>query len=158
LVAELRAVGRPVYPINPLAVARYRERTSVSGKKRRATTSTRRRWPTSSAPTRTCTGCCPTTLTSPGYVATRLYSMAPARLLAEVCRAAGVRSTAVHEGVEIVSRASDGRPLDIRINHTSVTVQVAIDGYELTTGTSTNGAALAVPAGAVRVLRAHVAG
>src|SRR3954468_23451541 len=33
LVAVLRASGRPVYPINPLAVARYRERTSVSGKK-----------------------------------------------------------------------------------------------------------------------------
>jgi transposase len=33
LVAVLRATGRPVYPINPLAVARYRERTSMSGKK-----------------------------------------------------------------------------------------------------------------------------
>lgn len=33
LVAVLRAAGRPVYPINPLAVARYRERSSVSGKK-----------------------------------------------------------------------------------------------------------------------------
>jgi transposase len=33
LVAVLRATGRPVYPVNPLAVARYRERTSVSGKK-----------------------------------------------------------------------------------------------------------------------------
>jgi transposase len=33
LVAALRATGRPVYPINPLAVARYRERFSVSGKK-----------------------------------------------------------------------------------------------------------------------------
>lgn len=33
LVAVLRASGRPLYPINPLAVARYRERTSVSGKK-----------------------------------------------------------------------------------------------------------------------------
>lgn len=33
LVAALRAAGRPVYPINPIAVARYRERTSVSGKK-----------------------------------------------------------------------------------------------------------------------------
>lgn len=33
LVAALRASGRPVYPINPLAVARYRERTSLSGKK-----------------------------------------------------------------------------------------------------------------------------
>ena len=33
LVAVLRASGRPVYPINPLAVARYRERTSVSGRK-----------------------------------------------------------------------------------------------------------------------------
>src|SRR5215211_5378536 len=33
LVAVLRATGRPIYPINPLAVARYRERTSVWGKK-----------------------------------------------------------------------------------------------------------------------------
>lgn len=33
LVAMLRATGRRIYPINPLAVARYRERTSVSGKK-----------------------------------------------------------------------------------------------------------------------------
>ncbi|MGH8776749.1 MAG: IS110 family transposase [Jiangellaceae bacterium] len=33
LVAVLRATGRPIYPINPLAVARYRQRTSVSGKK-----------------------------------------------------------------------------------------------------------------------------
>src|SRR3954470_10514791 len=33
LVAVLRASGRPIYPINPLAVARYRERHSVSGKK-----------------------------------------------------------------------------------------------------------------------------
>ena len=33
LVAVLRAAGRPIDPINPLAVARYRERTSVSGKK-----------------------------------------------------------------------------------------------------------------------------
>src|SRR5215218_7487871 len=33
LVVVLRASGRPIYPINPLAVARYRERTSVSGKK-----------------------------------------------------------------------------------------------------------------------------
>jgi hypothetical protein len=33
LVAVLRATGRPIYPINPMSVARYRERTSVSGKK-----------------------------------------------------------------------------------------------------------------------------
>lgn len=33
LVAALRATRRPIYPINPLAVARYRERTTVSGKK-----------------------------------------------------------------------------------------------------------------------------
>jgi len=33
LVAVLRATGRTIYPINPLAVARYRERTSLSGKK-----------------------------------------------------------------------------------------------------------------------------
>ena len=33
LVAALRATGRPIYPINPMVVARYRERTSLSGKK-----------------------------------------------------------------------------------------------------------------------------
>jgi hypothetical protein len=33
LVAALRATGRLVYPINPMAVARYRERHSVSRKK-----------------------------------------------------------------------------------------------------------------------------
>ena len=33
LVAALRATGRKVYSINPMAVARYRERYSPSGKK-----------------------------------------------------------------------------------------------------------------------------
>ena len=33
LVACLRATGRPVYPINPMSVARYRDRHSVAGKK-----------------------------------------------------------------------------------------------------------------------------
>ncbi|MFI0372053.1 IS110 family transposase [Actinomadura sp. 1N219] len=33
LVAALRATGRTIYPINPMAVARYRERYSPSGKK-----------------------------------------------------------------------------------------------------------------------------
>src|SRR5215470_12415231 len=33
LVACLRATGRQVYPVNPLAVARYRDRHSVSGAK-----------------------------------------------------------------------------------------------------------------------------
>ncbi|MGO8966947.1 MAG: IS110 family transposase [Mycobacterium sp.] len=33
LVAALRASGRPVYSINPMAVARYRKRYSMSGKK-----------------------------------------------------------------------------------------------------------------------------
>jgi transposase len=33
LVAALRATGRPVYAINPMAAARYRERTAVSRKK-----------------------------------------------------------------------------------------------------------------------------
>jgi hypothetical protein len=40
LVANLRATGRPVYTINPLAAARYRERGAVSRKKS-PTTSTR---------------------------------------------------------------------------------------------------------------------
>ena len=33
LVACLRATGRPVYPINPMAVARYRDRHTVAGRK-----------------------------------------------------------------------------------------------------------------------------
>ena len=33
LVACLRVTGRPVYPVNPMAVARYRDRHSVAGKK-----------------------------------------------------------------------------------------------------------------------------
>ena len=33
LVACLQATGRPVYPVNPMAVARYRDRHSVSGRK-----------------------------------------------------------------------------------------------------------------------------
>jgi hypothetical protein len=33
LVACLRATGRKVYPINPMAVARYRDRHSVPGRK-----------------------------------------------------------------------------------------------------------------------------
>ena len=33
LVACLRATGRSVYPINPMAVARYRDRHSVAGRK-----------------------------------------------------------------------------------------------------------------------------
>jgi transposase len=33
LVACLRATGRPVYPVNPMAVARYRDRHSIAGKK-----------------------------------------------------------------------------------------------------------------------------
>jgi transposase len=33
LVACLRATGRPVYPVNPLATARYRDRHSVAGRK-----------------------------------------------------------------------------------------------------------------------------
>jgi transposase len=33
LVACLRAAGRPVYPVNPMAVARYRDRHSIAGRK-----------------------------------------------------------------------------------------------------------------------------
>jgi transposase len=33
LVACLRATGRPVYPVNPMPVARYRDRHSVAGRK-----------------------------------------------------------------------------------------------------------------------------
>ena len=33
LTACLRATGRPVYPVNPMSVARYRDRHSVAGKK-----------------------------------------------------------------------------------------------------------------------------
>ncbi|MFG1661399.1 hypothetical protein ACGFIY_33390 [Micromonospora chersina] len=45
LVAALRATGRPIYPINPMAVARYRERYSATGKN--PTTPTSSCWQTS---------------------------------------------------------------------------------------------------------------
>jgi hypothetical protein len=48
-VACLRVTSRPVYAINPLAVARYRERHAVSGKN--PNTPTRSCWPTSCGPT-----------------------------------------------------------------------------------------------------------
>jgi hypothetical protein len=32
-MAVLRASGRPIYPINPMPVTRYRERSSMLGKK-----------------------------------------------------------------------------------------------------------------------------
>ena len=49
LVACLRATGRRVFAINPLAVSRYRERHSVARKKSDADDA--RCWPTSCAPT-----------------------------------------------------------------------------------------------------------
>src|SRR5947199_8514675 len=33
LTACLRATGRPIYPVNPMAVARYRDRHSIAGRK-----------------------------------------------------------------------------------------------------------------------------
>ena len=59
LVACLRATGRPVYPINPMAVARYRDRHS--SRAANPTTATRSCWPTCCAPTCTRTGRCPPT-------------------------------------------------------------------------------------------------
>lgn len=55
LVASLRATGRKIYPINPVAVARY------SPSERSPTTPMPWCWPTFCAPTRTSIGCCPTT-------------------------------------------------------------------------------------------------
>ena len=63
LVACLRATGRQVYPINPMSVARYRDRHSVAG--RNPTTATHSSWPACCAPTCTRTGRCPPTPSSP---------------------------------------------------------------------------------------------
>ena len=63
LVACLRATGRKVYPLNPMSVARYRDRhRSQAGN---PTTATRSSWPTYCAPTCTPTGRCPPTASSP---------------------------------------------------------------------------------------------
>jgi len=56
LTACLRAAGRKVYPINPMAVARYRDRYSVVGRKSDPLTPWC--WPTSCAPTHTPTVPC----------------------------------------------------------------------------------------------------
>jgi hypothetical protein len=58
-VAALRATGRVIYPINPLAASRYRTRYAVSG--RNPMPPTRCCWPTSCAPTPPRTGHCPPT-------------------------------------------------------------------------------------------------
>src|SRR4029077_15637207 len=59
LVGVLRATGRPIYPINPMSVARYRERTSMSGKKSDHADAVT--WPISCVPTSTSiVGCLPT--------------------------------------------------------------------------------------------------
>jgi Transposase len=63
-VAALVAAGYRVYPINPLQVARYRERHSTSGAK--ATPVMRTRWPAWSAPTGTSCGRRPGTATAGG--------------------------------------------------------------------------------------------
>ena len=57
LVVALQAAGFTVFPINPRAVARYRERYSQAG--RSPTQATQPSWPTSCGPTGTCTGRCP---------------------------------------------------------------------------------------------------
>jgi transposase len=57
LTACLRATGRKVCPINPMAAARYRDRHSAAG--RNPTTATPSSWRTSCAPTCTPTGHCP---------------------------------------------------------------------------------------------------
>ena len=75
LVAALRASGRPIYPINPMSVARYRERSRwqrstrcvpapsrpTRCRARSPTTVMPSRWPTSCAPTPTSIAGCPPT-------------------------------------------------------------------------------------------------
>ena len=56
LVAALRATGRQVYPVNPMAVARCG--TGTRSRAGNPTTATRSSWPTSCAPTSPCTGRC----------------------------------------------------------------------------------------------------
>jgi len=63
LTACLRATGRKVYPVNPLAVARYRDRTR--SRDASPTTATQSSWRTSCVPTCTRTGRCPPTPSSP---------------------------------------------------------------------------------------------
>jgi Transposase len=75
LVPALRAGGRPIYPINPMSVARYRERSRwqrstrclpapnrpTGCRARSPTTVMPSRWPTSCAPTPTSIAGCPPT-------------------------------------------------------------------------------------------------
>jgi beta-galactosidase len=55
-------------------------------------------------------------------------------------------------GVELVRRRADGQSWLFAINHSQLAATVATSGLELLTSTPVSGA-LAVPAGAVRVVR-----
>jgi len=59
LISRLRGTTRAVYSINPMAVARYRERHRVAREK--SDHAYAMAWPTSCAPTPTCAGRCPRT-------------------------------------------------------------------------------------------------
>src|SRR6476620_3615021 len=64
LPVALQAAGYRLFPINPLAVSRYRDRYAVSRAK--SDPGTRWCWPTSCAPTWPRTARCPPTASSPG--------------------------------------------------------------------------------------------
>jgi beta-galactosidase len=88
------------------------------------------------------------------YVSTCLAGADLARLLGAVCEEAGVSPVApgTQPGVELVRRRADGQSWLFVINHSQQAATVAASGLELLTSTPVSGA-LAVPAGAVRVVR-----
>src|SRR4051794_13257409 len=124
LTACLRATGRAVYPINPMAVARYRDRHSVAGRKSdhgdavvlanilrtdthstgrcRRTPSSPRPSPSSRAPNKTPSGRAPPRTTSSAHT------------YASTTRASSPRSPRRAEGSTGPRRARSWRPLRTR--------------------------------------------
>ncbi|WP_370416360.1 beta-galactosidase [Streptomyces fradiae] len=88
------------------------------------------------------------------YISTRLDAAALAGILGAACEDAGVPTRSLPRDVEVVHRAGESGRFLFVLNHTSQETKVPLDGpgTELLSGDRVGGR-LAVPAGAVRVVR-----
>jgi beta-galactosidase len=85
------------------------------------------------------------------YVATRLSAGGTAKVLRELCTAAGVQIHD-HPGVEVVRRHGTGTTYVFVLNHTAADAEVPAQGHDLVTGADVDGK-IRVPAGGVAVVR-----
>ena len=95
-------------------------------------------------------------LSAAWYVATSLESAGVDRLVADICREAGLGPVlAVPTGVEVVRRTGDGRSYLFVLNHTSDPVELPAEGFDLRHNQPVDGSVLVSAGGAV-VIREKV--